>query len=82
MDDSQAPLSVGFSRQEYWCGLPFPTSGGIPDPMIEPVSLVSRALADGFFATTSPGKPCRCLDPLFLSGVQRGDALSLSFTHC
>ena len=52
MDDSQAPLSVGFSRQEYW--LPFPTSGGLPDPMIEPVS---RALADGFFATARLGSP-------------------------
>ena len=32
----QAPLSTGFSRQEYWSGLPFPTSGNLPDPGIEP----------------------------------------------
>ena len=32
----QAPLSVGFSRQEYWSGLPFPSPGDLPDPGIEP----------------------------------------------
>ena len=35
----QAPLSMGFSRQEYWTGLPFPTPGDLPDPEIEPLSL-------------------------------------------
>ena len=45
----QAPLSVGFSRQEYWSGLPFPPSGDLPDPGIKPASLVSPALAGGFF---------------------------------
>ena len=44
----QSPLSMGFSRQEYWSGLPFPTSGDLPDPRIEPISLVSLALAGGF----------------------------------
>ena len=34
----QAPLSMGFPRQEYWSGLPFPSLGGLPDPGIEPVS--------------------------------------------
>ena len=34
----QAPLSLGFSRQEYWSGLPFPSAGGLPDPGIEPAS--------------------------------------------
>ena len=38
---SQAPLSTGFSRQEYWNGLPFPTPGYLPDPRIEPASLTS-----------------------------------------
>ena len=41
----QDPLSVGFSRQEYWSGLPFPPSGDLPLPGIEPVSPVLR---DGF----------------------------------
>ena len=44
----QAPLSMGFPRQEYWDGLPLP-SGDLPDPGIEPTSLVCPALAGGFF---------------------------------
>ena len=40
----QAPLSMGFSRQGYWSGLPFPTPGDLPDPRIEPMSPVSPAL--------------------------------------
>ena len=47
----QAPLSMEFSRQEYWSGLPFPTPGDLSDPGIEPESLVSPALASGFFTT-------------------------------
>ena len=50
----QAPLSIGFSRQEYWSGLPFPTPGHLPDPGIEPSSLVSPVLAGGFFTTEPP----------------------------
>ena len=53
----QAPLSVGFPRQEYWNGLPFPTPGDLPDPGIKPVSLAFPALAGGFFTTVPPGKP-------------------------
>ena len=41
----QAPLCMGFFRQEYWSGLPFPTPGDHPDPGIEPVSQVSPELA-------------------------------------
>ena len=41
----QAPLSMGFSRQEYWSGLPFPSPGDLPSPKIEPPSLVSPTLA-------------------------------------
>ena len=37
----QAPLSTGFSRQEYWCGLPCPSPGDLPEPGIEPESPVS-----------------------------------------
>ena len=40
----QAPLSMEFSRKEYWSGLPFPTPGDTPNPGIEPVSLASLAL--------------------------------------
>ena len=48
----QAPLSMGFSRQEYWSGLPFPSLGDLPNPGIEPTSLTSPALAGGFFTTS------------------------------
>ena len=53
----QAPLSMGFSRREYWSGLPFPSPGDLPDPRIEPESLMSPALAGSFFSTEPPGKP-------------------------
>ena len=45
----QAPLSMGFSRQEYWSGLPFPSPGDLPDPGTEPASSAFPALAGGFF---------------------------------
>ena len=47
----QAPLSMDFSRQEYWCGLPFPPPGYLPDRAIEPKALVSPALAAEFFTS-------------------------------
>ena len=47
----QAPLSMGFPRQEYWNGLPFPSPWNLPDPGIESESLVSSALASRFFTT-------------------------------
>ena len=53
----QALLSRGFSRQEYWSGLPFPTPGDLPDPGIEPMFLASPALAGGFFTTVLPENP-------------------------
>ena len=51
----QVPPSMGFSRQEYWSGLPFPSPGDLPDPGIEPKSLMSPALADGFFTSWATG---------------------------
>ena len=61
----QAPLSMGFSRQEYLSGLPLSPAGNLPDPRIEPMS---PALAGGFFTTQPPGKtnlipysPPKCL---------------------
>ena len=47
----QAPLSMGFPRQEHWCGLPFPIPGDLSNPGIKPMSLASAALAGGFFTT-------------------------------
>jgi len=52
-----APLSMEFSRQKYWSGLPFPPPEDLPDPGIEPTSPVSPALAGGFFTPESLGKP-------------------------
>ena len=52
----QAPLSMGFPRQEYWSGLSFPPPGDLPDPGIEPTSPESPALAGRFFTTAPPGK--------------------------
>ena len=49
----QAPLSMGFSREEYWSGFPWPPPGDLPDPGTEPTSLIFPALANRFF-TTSP----------------------------
>ena len=48
-----APLSMGFSRQEHWNGLPFPSPGDLPDPGMEPRSPV---LIGRFFITEPPGK--------------------------
>ena len=53
----QAPLNIGLPRQEYWSGLPFPFTGGLSNPGIEPKSPASPALAGRFFITESPGKP-------------------------
>ena len=56
----QAYPSMGFSRQEYWSGLPFPFPGDFPDPGVEPMS---PALAGGFFTAEPPGKPPHPLHP-------------------
>ena len=50
----QAPLSMGFPRQEYWSGLPFPSPGDLPDPGME---LRSPALEADSLLTEAPGKP-------------------------
>ena len=49
----QAPLSMGFSRQEHWSGLPFPSPGDLPNPEIKPASLMSPALTGSFFTTSA-----------------------------
>ena len=49
----QNAQSMGFPRQEYWSGLPFPPPGDLPNPGIEPAFLASPALAGGFFATSA-----------------------------
>ena len=67
----QAPLSIGFSRQEYWSGLPCPPPGDLPDPGIKPAPLKSPALADGFFTTSAtweaPNYLVTCLISIFFA---------------
>ena len=58
----EAPVSMGFSRQEYWSGLPYPPPGDLPNPGIEPASLMSPALAGGFFTTSAT---CYCSTEAF-----------------
>ena len=57
----QAPLSMGFSRQEYWSGLPCPPPGDLPNSGIKPASLMSPALVGGLFTTSTTGKTHFCL---------------------
>ena len=52
----QAPLSMGFPREEYWSGLPFPSPGDLPHPGIEPASPMSPAFAGRFFTTEPAAK--------------------------
>ena len=64
MVDCQVPLSVGFSRQEYWSGFPFPSLGDLPDPEIEPGSPLLQA---DTLPTELRGKPTEmslCIHPL------------------
>ena len=57
-------MSIGFSRQEYWSGLPFPPPGDLPNPGMEPAS---PALAGGVFTSELPGKPTiLSILPIFL----------------
>ena len=65
----EAPPSLGFSRQEYWSGLPRPPAGDLPDPGLERAALMSPALAGGFFTARATwgegnGNPlqCSCLE--------------------
>ena len=58
----QVPLSMGFSRQEYWAGLPYPSPGCFPNSGIEPASLASPELAGMFFTTSDTWEaPCMLL---------------------
>ena len=78
----QVPLSMGFSRLEYWSGLQFPSPGDLPDPGIGPESPASPALAGRFFTTGPPGKPvyvCVCVCVCVKLKVK---AAQLSLTFC
>ena len=71
----QAPLSMGFSRQEHWSGLPFPSPGDLPNPRTEPSS---PTLAGRFFTTEPPGKPL----PLWYFGINTSFSVDIHMsTH-
>ena len=85
----QSPLPMGFSRQGNWSGLPYPPPGDLLGPGIEHESLLSSALAGGFFTTEPPGKPtslpqCSCrisqhaLQPAGYSGRRRTRTIAFS----
>ena len=63
----QAPLSIGFSRQEHWSGLPCPSPGDLLDPVIEPVSLTSPELA-GRLPLVPLGRPKSCIGYSYKQG--------------
>ena len=63
----QVSLTMRFSRQEYWSGLPSLSPGDLPDSDIKSMSPVSLALADRFFTTESPGKPSKRHQMLYIS---------------
>ena len=68
-----SPPSMGFPRQEHWSGLPFPSPGDLPDPVVEPGSPTS---AGGFFTTEPPGRNRGCyLFSLTLSFLQEEERL-------
>ena len=77
----QVPLSMGFSRQEYWTRLPFSFPGGLANPGIEPAPLASPTLAGGFITTELPGKPGIILDwKRFIVHSKHSDFLKKSFS--
>ena len=62
----QAPLSMGFSRQEYWSGVPYPTPVDLLNPGSEPASPVSPALPSGFFTTSTTWEALQTLIHVFI----------------
>ena len=73
----QAPLSMGFSRQEYWSGLPCPPPEDLPNPGIEPTSVMSPALQGDSLLPAQPGKPLR----LHCCPINRFISTNLSIFH-
>ena len=80
----QAPLSMGFSKKEYWSRLSFPSPEDLPDPGIKPASLMSLALAGRFFTLVPPGKPYQHQQapPATFSGLPIYWVLSTCLTLC
>ena len=68
----QAPPSMGFSKKEYWSGLPFPAPGDLLDPEIKPKPLLSPVLAGAVFTTELPGKPSSTRYQLTIPKIRAG----------
>ena len=76
----QALLSMGFPREEYWRGLPFPSPGDLPHPGVKSTS---PSLAGGFFTTVPPGKLVVVFTTLILGNVhQPGTKAQILFLVC
>ena len=75
----QAPLSMEFSRQEYWCEFPSPSPGDLPDPEIEPRS---PALQVDSLPSESPGKPVIIRALFYSCPPATGDLLNTSSSRC
>ena len=73
----QGPLSMGFSRQEYWSGLPFPSPGYLPNPGIEPRSSALQADA---LPSEPPGKPIKFHEVHYLNYILKTKQLNLDAT--
>ena len=77
----QAPLSMRFSRHEYWRGLPCPPSGPLPDPQAKPISLISPTLAGRFFTTSATWETKTWSSVQFSSITQSCPTLCDSMNH-
>ena len=67
----QAPLSMGFSRQEYWSGLLCPPPGDLPDPGIESTSLMFPALSGRFFTTSITWEAPKTVNKILINSVDQ-----------
>ena len=75
----QALLSLGFSRQEYWSGLPYPPPGDLPDPGIKPMLFCPHALAGGSFTTSTSWEAPRFA---LVFGNLKGDLFPFYYLYC
>ena len=74
----QAPLSMGFSRQGYWSGLPFPPPGDLPNPGIKPTSPAAPALQKDSLPLSHWGGPKLTYDIILVSSAQQSDCIYLN----
>ena len=74
----EAPLSTGFSRQDYWTGLPCPSSENLPNPGIKPTSFLSPVLVGGFLTTSTTCEAQANLNTIQIS-QQGGEPVSCGF---